>query len=209
MSKKLIDLTHTFRDNMPTYPGDPCSRLYQSAEIRTEGFSDHNIESCMHVGTHMDAPLHMVEGGAVISDFPADIFQGRGVLIDARNTKIIDVSFLENVDLKKGDIVLIRTDWCEKYWTDDYFKEWPILTEEFANCLVDAGVALVGMDTPGPDIDESFPVHKILLPNNVLIIENITNLKSLENGRDFKVHAYPAKYEADAAPVRVIAELTV
>lgn len=203
----FIDLTHTFTNDMPIYPGDPCSKLYQCADIKNDGFTDHKIESCLHVGTHMDAPLHMVEGGMVISDFPADKFQGRGVVIDAIGIMKIDANILDDTDICEGDIVLVRTDWSKKFRTEDYYKEWPYFTTAFAERLVEEKITLVGMDTPGPDIDEKFLAHKILLPNNILIIENLTNLESLENVDDFWVHAYPAKYKADAAPVRVVAEI--
>ncbi len=98
---KLIDLTHIFTDDMPVYPGDDCSKLYQSNFIKDGGVSDHTIKSGMHVGTHMDAPLHMVEGGALICDFPVDKFQNNGVLIDARDVDIIDTPILENMTSKK------------------------------------------------------------------------------------------------------------
>ena len=203
----LIDLTHTFTDNMPVYPGDPCSRLYQTGTIEKDGVSDHKIESCMHVGTHMDAPVHMVEGGAYIAEIPLAHFQGRGVLIDARGLDIIDADILEPYDIQIGDIVLVWTGWDKKYHSDDYFKNWPIMTVEFAQKLVDKKISLIGMDTAGPDMDDSFPAHKVFLPNDILIIENMTRLEELENYQNFLVHAYPAKYHADAAPVRVVAEV--
>ena len=203
----LIDLTHTFTDNMPVYPGDPCSRLYQTCTIEKDGLNDHKIESCMHVGTHMDAPVHMVEGGAYIAEIPLAHFQGRGVLIDARGLDIIDADILEPYDIQIGDIVLVWTGWDKKYHSDDYFKNWPIMTVEFAQKLVDKKISLIGMDTAGPDMDDSFPAHKVFLPNDILIIENMTRLEELENYQNFLVHAYPAKYHADAAPVRVVAEL--
>ena len=203
----FIDLTHTFTDDMPVYPGDPCSRLYKCAEISKDGSTDHKIESCMHVGTHIDAPFHMVEDGMIISDISADKFQGRGVLIDARNTMVIDDDLLENIDIREGDIVLVRTDWSKKYRTDDYFKEWPVFTVSFSKKLVELKISVVGMDTGGPDMDDSFPAHKALLPNDVLIIENLDNLEALESVPNFRVHAYPVKYQADAAPVRVVAEV--
>ena len=203
----LIDLTHTFTDNMPVYPGDDCSRLYQSSFMKDEGVNDHTIKSGMHVGTHMDAPLHMVEGGARIAEFPVDKFQGRGILIDARGIDVIDVPILKQYDIQPNDIVLVWTGWDKKYRTDDYFKSWPIMTVEFAQALVDFKISLIGMDTAGPEMDESFPVHKTFLPNNVLIIENMANLEALEGIKDFIIHAYPAKYHADAAPVRIVAEI--
>jgi kynurenine formamidase len=204
--QNLIDLTHTFTDDMPVYPGDDCSRLYQSDFIKDCGVNDHKIESGMHVGTHMDAPLHMVEGGAVICDFPLEKFQQRGVLIDARGLSIIDADILNSYDIRENDIVLVWTGWDEKYRTDSYFTDWPIMTVAFAQALVDKKIAVIGMDTAGPEMEETFPVHKTFLPNNVLIIENMTNLGALE-GKEFIIHAYPMKYEADAAPVRVVAEM--
>lgn len=203
----LIDLTHTFTDDMPVYPGDPCSRLYQTCSFEKDGMTDHKVESCMHVGTHMDAPLHMVEGGYKISEIDISHFKGRGVLIDARNTSIIDTPLLSGIDLKKGDIVLVLTGWDKKYREDSYFQNWPIMTVGFAKELVQKEISIIGMDTAGPDIDDNFPAHKIFLPNNVLIIENMTNLDKLIETENFIVHAYPVKYEADAAPVRVVAEI--
>jgi kynurenine formamidase len=203
----LIDLTHAFTDDMPVYPGDDCSKLYQSDFIKENGVSDHKIESGMHVGTHIDAPLHMVEGGAVICEFPVDKFQGRGILIDARAAHLIDVDILDEYDIQEGDIVLVWTDWSKKFRSDHYYKDWPHMSVEFAKALVHKKIALIGMDTPSPDPEcDDFPAHKTFLPNNVLIIENMTNLNALE-GKSFKIHAYPMKYEADAAPVRVVAEL--
>ena len=80
------------------------------------------------------------------------------------------------------------------------------MTVEFAQALVSKKIALIGMDTAGPEIEDTYPVHKTFLPNNVLIVENMTNLESLKEISNFIVHAYPVKYKADAAPVRIVAE---
>lgn len=192
---------------MPVYPGDPCARLYQTCSIEKDGVTDHKIESCMHVGTHIDAPIHMVDGGAVVADIPLAHFQGRGVLIDARDHMVIDANILEDYNIVEGDIVLVWTGWDKKYRDGTYFDDWPIMTSAFAQALVDLKISLIGMDTAGPDMDDTFPAHKIFLPNDVLIIENLTNLEKLKDAGNFKIHAYPAKYNADAAPVRVVAEI--
>jgi kynurenine formamidase len=201
----LIDLTHAFTDNMPVYPGDPCSRLYQSHFIKDSGFSDHRVESHMHVGTHMDAPLHMIEGGACIADIPLSRFSGPGHLIEAGNNKAVTPDLLTGHSIARGDIVLVRTGWSKKYHGPDYFKDFPEITEAFAQQLVAFGVSLMGLDTPSPD-KEPFPVHKILLGGGILIIENLANLDALQPFASFWVRAFPMKYKADGAPVRVVAE---
>ncbi|MGH7091381.1 MAG: cyclase family protein, partial [Stellaceae bacterium] len=65
---RLIDLTHTFDGNMPVYPGDPVPQLAQTANIAEHGYNEYSLTCGMHVGTHMDAPLHMIPGGRFMSE---------------------------------------------------------------------------------------------------------------------------------------------
>lgn len=205
---KLIDLTHLFTADMPVYPGDPCVEFFQSCFIESDGVTDHSLKTCMHVGTHIDAPLHMIEGGAKICDIPLDQCEGRGVIIDARNHARIDVDLLSATTLNQGDIVLLYTGWGSKFRDPDYFTNWPTPTEDFAYACVEAGIAMLGMDVAGPDLDAPFPIHKILLGNDILIAENLTNLDALiDNRGSIHIRAYPMKYDADAAPVRLVAEI--
>jgi len=76
---KYIDLTHTFDAQMPVYPGDPIPEFTQVADLHKEGYTDYQIKTGMHVGTHMDAPLHMLEGGKRLSDIAVEKFLGKVV----------------------------------------------------------------------------------------------------------------------------------
>ena len=124
-----LDLSHAFTGSMPTYPGDPTPELKQITTLEKEGYVDHLIHTTMHVGTHIDAPMHMIASGKKISDIPAEKFFGRGVLIDARGKKIIDEDTLQNISLHAGDIVLLCTGWNEHYRTPTYFENFPTLTK--------------------------------------------------------------------------------
>jgi len=64
---------------------------------------------------------------------------------------------------------------------------------------------MVGLDMCSPD-RPPFPVHKILLGGEILIIENLTNMEALE-GKNFTIYAFPIKLQIDGAPVRVVAEV--
>jgi kynurenine formamidase len=204
---KIIDLTHTFTDDMPVYPGDPKATLEQVAFIEKDTFNDHKITTVMHVGTHMDAPLHMIAGGKTMNEINPDKFIGKGVVIDVRGKNKIDVSVLEGVQIEEGMVVLLYTGFGSKYRTEDYFRDYPELKEDFANRMVELKVKMVGMDMLGPDLDQPWATHKILLGNEILILENLDNLDQLLNVTDFEVVALPAKLKADAAPVRVIARV--
>lgn len=202
---KIIDLSHTFTEEMPVYPGDPKPSLKQVAKLDKDGYNDHMINTVMHVGTHMDAPLHMIKNGKRIDEITPDRFIGPGILIDAREKQKIDTQLLEGKKVEKGSIILVFTGFGEKYRSKDYFKNYPFFTEEFAEKLVELGIYIVGMDMLGPDLDSPWTTHKILLGKEITIIENLANLDKLLGIEKFEVTALPAKFKSDAAPVRVIA----
>lgn len=203
---QYIDLTHTFKADMPVYPGDPLPILTQSAEISAAGYNEFHISTGMHVGTHMDSPLHMLENGKKLSEYPAEKFFGKGHLIDARNQKEINADLLAGKLIEAGDIVLMMTGFDKKFGSESYYNDYPEIAESFAQKLVTLGVKIVGMDTPSPD-RAPFNIHKILLGNDILIIENLTNLEALLSHEEFDIIALPAKFEAEAAPVRVVAKV--
>lgn len=201
----IVDLTHTFDSDMPAYPGDPKSTLVQATTIEKDGYTDHKLSTLMHVGTHMDAPLHMIPNGRRMDDMPLSQCFGPGVLIDAREKKTVDADLLHGITIPKNAFVLVYTGYEEKWKTDDFFVGHPPITEAFAQKMVEANVHGVGMDMIGPD-EPPYPTHKILLGNGIFIIENLTNLDKLL-GKSFDVMAIPMKLHTDAAPVRVIATL--
>lgn len=201
-----LDLTRTFGPDMPVYPGDPQPKLERIAEIAAQGYTDHKLDSGLHVGTHVDAPLHMVADGKLLSDIPVERFFGRGVLLDARGKVFIDVDVLADVTLQPGDIVLVHTGWDSRWGEENYFSEYPHLTKALAQKFVEAKVHLVGLDSPSPDYTP-YPIHKLLLGHDILIVENLVGLQQLVGVQKFDVIALPAKLQADAAPVRVLAKV--
>jgi kynurenine formamidase len=64
-------------------------------------------------------------------------------------------------------------------------------------------VKAIGIDWYSPD-KEPYPIHRILLENRILILENLTNLSALQ-GKDFDLFAFPLKIQADSSPVRAVA----
>lgn len=202
---KLIDLSHTFNETIPVYPGDPSPEFVQVSYIETKGYTGFQLKSIMHVGTHIDAPFHMLENGKRLSEIPIEKFFGKGILLDARGKANIDVDLLKNLSVENGAIVLIFTGRSKYYGKDEYYKNRPEITESFAYKMVEYGVKIVGMDTPGPD-RAPYNIHKILLSKEVLIIENLTNLEALVGIDKFEIVALPPKMHIDGAPIRVVAK---
>lgn len=204
---QYIDLTHTFDEKLPVYPGDLEPELTQSASLESDGYNEYTLKTGLHVGTHMDAPLHMIEGGKRLSEYPAEHLIGPGYLIDARGKTKIDVELFEQTHSLKHSIVLVMTGFNQYYREPRYYEAFPEFTLNFAQKLIDLGVKIVGSDTPSPD-REPFAVHKLLLAKDILIIENLTNLELLVDTPNFEVIALPMKLRSEAAPVRVIAQVS-
>jgi kynurenine formamidase len=89
----------------------------------------------------------------------------------------------------------------ERYWHD-----YPVLDDAIVKVLIDKKVSMVGVDAGSFDNVEDFPVHKMLLDADILLIENLTNMARLA-GRRFELYALPLKLEQDGAPARVAARM--
>ena len=198
-----IDLSVQLNEQTPVYPGDPATKISPAGVFAQDGFNDHYISIGTHVGTHIDAPLHMIDGGKTLDQFPIDNFIGRGKLIEVNGN---DFKAVMQANIQEGDIVLLNTGMGEKYLETAYFDEYPVMPEEIAHYLVDSKVKMVGLDACSVDSQDGFPIHKILLAGDVLIIENLTNLSALED-KNFKIYALPLNLQIDGSPARVVAEV--
>jgi kynurenine formamidase len=190
----------------PVYPGDALPTLEPTACLDRDGFCDARLTTTLHVGTHLDGPAHVLPAAPLLAALPVERFCGRGVLVDARGRATIDADLLATAALRAGDAVLVYTGWAERFGTADYFAAHPTIQPAFAAALAQAGVHLLGLDTPSPD-RAPYDVHRQLLAARVLIAENLTGLDNLLGQREVEVVALPIKLDADSAPARVVARL--
>lgn len=201
---QIIDLSVLLNEDTPVYPGDPKIEIKTLGVFEKDSYNDHLITMANHVGTHIDAPMHMVSGGKSLDQIPIDNFIGRGRLIEVKN-KVFDMEAIKLAGIQAGDIVLFYTGMISKYGEDEYYNDRPEMPDDVAKYLVAKKVKIVGMDMLSPD-KEPFKIHRILLGGGVLITENLTNLDKLI-GKQFTVYALPIKFQLDGAPARVIAQI--
>ncbi len=201
---KIIDLTVTVDENTPVYPGDPKIVFESITDFEKYGMNDHKVSFGIHNGTHIDAPWHMVADGKKLDEILVEQFVGRGKLVEVKDKKF-NLGAVKQAGIEASDIVLFNTGMSEVFHQPEYFNDRPQMSEEIANFLVERKVKMVGVDMCSPD-KEPFPVHRILLGAEILIIENLTNLDEL-TGKEFTVYALPLKLQLDGAPARVIAEI--
>jgi arylformamidase len=201
----IIDLTHRLNNDTPAYPGDTEVKISAVDSIEENGYLGHNLELGTHSGTHIDAPAHMIPGGKSLDKFGLETFIGRGCYIFLENG-VFTLEAVQAADIQEGDIVIFDTQMSYHFKKPEYFTDYPVMSEEIAQYLVDKKVKMVGLDTCSADIKPDFPIHKILLGSNILIIENLTNIEQLTE-YSIKIYALPIKLDLDAAPARVIAEI--
>lgn len=203
---EIFDLSHEISNETPVYPGDPKANLLINADLKNDGFVLHRLELSTHLATHIDAPGHVIENGRMLSRFPVSHFTGKGLVLKAEynNSNLIEINLPDDRDFEH---LIINCGWYNKWGSAEYFQNYPHLTESLAKKIADLPLKTVGFDTPSVDSVDSkdYPIHKIFLRKNILIIENLTSLNAL-NGCYIDLYAFPLKLkDMDGSPLRVIA----
>lgn len=208
---KIIDLTQVMHADMPVFPGTEKPIFFPANTLEKDGFIETKLSLYSHTGTHIDAPGHMLLGGNLLNQLEIDHFVGKAAVLDFTNMEKKEISKEDLLKyeskLKDLDYVLLKTGWSQYWGKDKYFDGFPFLTVEAAAWL--AGFNLKGIGVDAISIDDmkttTFPVHYKLFENNMIVIENLTNLDSI-NEEVFVFSCLPLNYEnADGSPVRAIA----
>lgn len=203
----LYDVTLTMRPNLATYPGEPGPRLHALRRIAAGDVANvSELRLGVHSGTHIDAPVHFLEGREGIDRLPLEILVGPSVVVGAMTARAITAELLGNQQRLAGvERVLFKT--RNGAFADDasFHPEFTYIAPDGARWLVDHGVRLVGIDylsveqygAPEP------LTHRILLGADVVVIEGL-DLRSVEPGH-YTLIALPVKLaDADGAPARVL-----
>lgn len=207
----VIDLSHPISRDMPVYPGTPVPETNPLYTMERHGFRETALSFTSHTGTHLDAPAHMIAGGATLDQFPASAFVGRGYVLDCWGRSSITAELLRQHEahIRSCDWLLFYTGW-DSYWDSErYFIGFPLLTPEAAALLCQMGLTGVGLDCLSLDAcgDPTFPNHMTLLGHGLLNAENLCGLDRLL-GKSFMFSALPLPFSrSDGAPCRAAAIL--
>ena len=208
----ILDLTYVISPHMPVYPGTEGPTLSPACTHEKDGFQETLLSMYSHTGTHMDAPAHVLAGRASLDELPASQFVGKATVIRCDDLgeggKITMEHLRKNPAAEQADFLLFHTGWG-KYWgKPEYFGNYPCVTNQVVDFLIQTGKKGVGLDTISLDPIASLTLHRQLLSTNkAVIIENLCNLDKLPQGL-FTFCALPLRYEnADGSPIRAVAIL--
>ena len=209
---KIVDLTRPLDAGMPVFPGDPEVSLTPVCAVEDDGCRVTRLTLGSHAGTHLDAPRHVLPGGASLDALPPSSFAGKAVVADCTGCgAVIPAAALESALARAGDadMLLLRTGFDRLWGTPEYFTGCPALSREAVAAILRGPWRLVGMDCAGPDAwgNHALSNHRALLRAGVLILENLRDLARLPE-EPVPFFALPLAWAgADGAPTRAIAIL--
>ncbi|NIC00299.1 cyclase family protein [Halobacterium sp. R2-5] len=205
-----VDLSHRIETGMQTFPGDPAVAVDEHATHEEDGFHVDAVACGSHTGTHVDAPSHVIPGGSDLDAFPVERFAFDAVRVDCRDLGARDPIPESRVPDADAGLAAFWTGW-DAHWNTDRYLDHPYLSPEAAAACrrrgFDVAVDALNPDpTPSPnardDEPTGFQAHHALLGDDLLILENLTNLGRV--GERFELRAYPLALASDGAPVRAV-----
>ena len=205
----VIDISIPLFSNMVRWEGDPPMVIRQVLKIKEgDEYNLSQVKMSVHQGTHMDAPRHFLDEGALIEDFSLELLVGEAQVVQIPwEAKSITAEILRGSGMQPGiQRILFKTRNSE-FWKScphEFQQDFVSLDLDGADYLIEQGVRLVGIDylsiSPGDDFR---PVHVRLMENNIAIVETL-DLYAVEAGI-YKLVCLPLKLMGvEGAPVRAI-----
>jgi len=207
---KIHDVTLTLRPEMTTWGGEPGPKLTPLRRIARGDTS--NVSTLTlgdHTGTHVDPPIHFIEGGATVDQLPLDALLGPCVVLDYEAAENVSADWLEHARVPAStERVLIKTR-NSQLWNDPaqpFTRDIVAVNASAARWCVDHGIRLIGVDyltiePQGPE-KAGYPTHHTLLGAGVVIIEGL-DLRGITAG-SYELICAPLKIAGgDGGPARV------
>ncbi|MEI6660290.1 MAG: cyclase family protein [bacterium] len=219
---KYVDLTHKLSPDIPSWDGSCCFNLSINTDykdcIPPDLFRTQSINCTTSIGTHMDAPAHVIPGGRTIDQLTLGELISECIMIDV--SKEADEEYLimpyvvedfekEHGTIKPGSFVIFYTGWSNNWSNSDKYKnnfKWPSIDPTTAELLINRNISGIGTDTFSVDTGKSgFPVHRIILGADKYLVENIANVSELPPTGS-KVFVLPMNIkDGTEASIRIIA----
>ena len=202
----IYDITIGIHDEMPVWPGDPEVRFTAVKRIAKGNVCNlTGISMSTHSGTHIDAPLHFLDGGDSVDKIPLGVLMGPCIVAETNAQGVIERKDLERLNFDSRKRVLLKTANSLLWRRNEFRKDFFSLGESAAVYLVEKGISLIGFDYLSVEgfHAKGHSVHKTLLGNGIIILEGL-NLAGIKPGL-YELICLPLKLlGSDGAPARVL-----
>ena len=206
---RIHDISLGIADDMLVWPGDPAVEVLPRLQIsKGDSANVSELRIGTHTGTHVDPPVHFIQGAAGIDEVSLDVLYGPATVADLRgHAGPLGRADLDGLALPPGVArLLLKTDNSDQ-WTKprpiEFDPDYTCLSVEAADWLVERGIELIGVDYLSVEQKGAtgHPVHLKLLSNGVVIVEGL-DLSAVEPG-DYTLACLPLKVlGGDGGPAR-------
>ena len=185
---KIWDITLPYTNDLTGWPSAAKANI-ERVRFIAQGASANvsRMTVSAHHGTHVDAPLHYVDGAGAIETLPLDVLMGPAQLVDVGDAPSISQAMMEEMDLMDGiERILFKTT-NSALWNDmahEFYDQFVAVDADAATWMVDRGIRLVGVDYLSVETihTDEYPTHKILLGAAVVVLEGV-DLRMISEAR--------------------------
>jgi arylformamidase len=199
----LIDVTVPIRDGMVHYDGNPPVHVERAQSIAAgDGANVTRLDFGAHSGTHIDAPLHFIDGAPGAEGLPIEPLIGPAHVVDATSVeKTLGEAAMLSLSIPEGaERVLFKTRNSKLWSSDEFTRDFVRLDGSGARYLVERDVRLVGIDYLSIGDHDA---HVALLGSGVVSLEGL-DLSAVEPG-SYRLICLPLKIVgSDGAPARAL-----
>ncbi|MBQ2833347.1 MAG: cyclase family protein [Clostridia bacterium] len=202
---RIIDISQEIRQDMTVYPGDPSFHSHPCSSFKQGDICEvSELTIGSHCGTHIDAPLHMIPGGATLETMPLDLFVGPCRVLTLP-THVITEKMLMEHDVQEGERILLRTDPGGVYTPMNGEFNPAVLSVRAAQYLADKHVRLIGIDAPTVENMEicDGEIHRTLLSAGIALLEGLCLTRATKE--EYFLSALPLSLVGEnGAPCRAV-----
>lgn len=205
-TRRIYDVSMGIREGMISWPGDEPVRIQKVKSMsRGDRLNLSRLGMSAHTGTHMDAPVHFIDGVGGIDTISPSLMVGPALVVEVPGVKLIGESDLKNAGIPAGvHRLILKTDNVDLLGKAEFNESYSSLAADGARFLVNVGIQLIGIDYLSvAEFGKGEEVHRIFLTRGVVIVEGL-DLRGVPAGM-YHMVALPIKISgADGAPARVV-----
>ncbi|MBA3540235.1 MAG: cyclase family protein [Deltaproteobacteria bacterium] len=198
MTKHVIDISIRLEEGMPVWPGSAGFHLERYKSMASGAAGNTSRLACdVHVGTHVDAPIHFIADGTDVADMRLEDLIGPCVVAELSGVDRITAADLDGLAIPPTTRRLLLRTRNSALWAAgvrEFRTDFVALTRDAASWVVDHGIRLIGVDYLSVQrYHDDCATHRILLGAGVAVLE----------GLDLSA-AVPGSYELICLPLRLV-----
>ncbi|WP_164689493.1 cyclase family protein [Herpetosiphon llansteffanensis] len=206
----LIDISVPISPALPVWEGDPPIEQKRAADMNKGDICNvTRLNTGVHIGTHVDAPLHFINNDLAVESLELDHFIGDCYVVELTGTGPITGEELAAANVPSDCSRLLLKTSNSAFWQEEplrFHRDFRALDSSAARWVIEHDLRLIAIDYLSIEpfeAESGNPTHCILLGGRVGILEGI-NLTEVEPGA-YNLICLPLKIlGSDGAPARAV-----